>query len=52
MLGQIPGLLKISLGPPHASTAHRAMGFDMGLVAVLEDEKALSGYAAHPAHLR
>ncbi|KAI1100862.1 hypothetical protein F4804DRAFT_317751 [Jackrogersella minutella] len=51
MVSQIPGLLKINVGPPLAVTAHRSKGFDMGLVAVLEKQEDLAVYATHPAHL-
>lgn len=32
-------------------TAHRAQGFDMGLLAILEKKEDLPVYAEHPAHL-
>lgn len=50
MLGVVPGLQSFILGPPLASTANRAQGFDMGLVAVLETEEQVLSYAGHPAH--
>lgn len=46
-----PGLVKISLNPPLAATAHRSKGFDMGLVAVLERAADVEPYASHPAHM-
>lgn len=51
MVGVIPGLKSFHLGPPLASTAHRAQGYDMGLVTVLETEAQVLAYASHPAHL-
>ena len=45
-----PGLSRIDFGPPLESTAHRAQGYDFGLVAVLEHPDQVAGYAAHPAH--
>lgn len=50
MVGAVPGLRSFDLGPPLASTAHRARGFDMALVAVLDTEEQVLGYAGHPAH--
>lgn len=32
-------------------TAHRAKGFDMGLLAILEKKEDIAVYADHPAHL-
>lgn len=52
MKGQIPGLLKFDCAPPHPSTAYRAKGFDLGLVAVLEKPSDIAVYAEHPAHLK
>ncbi|KAI0835424.1 hypothetical protein F5Y06DRAFT_276243 [Hypoxylon sp. FL0890] len=51
MTSQVPGLLKVNIGPPVAATAHRSKGFDMALVAILEKPEDLTGYATHPAHL-
>lgn len=51
MVGQIPGLQKVDVNPPLASTAHRAQGYNMGLVAILDKPETLQVYAAHPAHL-
>lgn len=51
MVGKIPGLIRVDLNPPHPSTAHRAQGFDMGLVAILDKPETLKVYAEHPAHL-
>jgi hypothetical protein len=50
MVGVVPGLQSFILGPPLASTAERAQGFDMGLIAVLEREAHVLSYASHPAH--
>lgn len=51
MVGKIPGLIQFQVGPPLATTKHRAQGYDMGLVAVLEREEDVAVYASHPAHL-
>ncbi|RMZ77325.1 hypothetical protein DV737_g4409, partial [Chaetothyriales sp. CBS 132003] len=51
MVGQVPGLQRVEVGPPHASTAHRSKGFNLGLVAVLDDADSIKVYAEHPAHL-
>ena len=51
MLGVVPGLKSFHLGPPLASTAHRAQGFDLGLITVLDTEEQLLAYATHPSHL-
>ena len=51
MVGKIPGLIRLDPGPPHPSTAARGKGFDMGLVAVLENAETIKAYAEHPAHL-
>ncbi|KAF9871880.1 hypothetical protein CkaCkLH20_10512 [Colletotrichum karsti] len=50
MVGVIPGLRSFTLGPPLASTAHRAQGFDMALMTVLDTEEQVLSYAGHPAH--
>lgn len=52
MLGVVPGLKSLEMGPPLASTAQRAQGFNLGLLAVLESEEHLAGYATHPAHVK
>jgi hypothetical protein len=39
------------MGGVLASTAHRAQGFDMGVMAVLDTEQNVLDYASHPAHL-
>lgn len=51
MVGQIPGLQRIDLNPPHPISAARAQGFDMGLVAILDKPDTIKVYAEHPAHL-
>ncbi|CAK1361861.1 hypothetical protein CB0940_02811 [Cercospora beticola] len=51
MVGQVPGLVKFDFGPPLASTAHRALGYDLGLVSTLEKPEDVAIYAQHPAHL-
>lgn len=33
-------------------TAYRARGYDMGIVAILENTESLQAYADHPAHQR
>lgn len=38
------------MGGVLASTAHRAQGFDMGLMTVMETEADVLAYAPHPAH--
>ncbi|KXS96567.1 hypothetical protein AC578_1957 [Pseudocercospora eumusae] len=48
----VKGLLKFDFGPPLASTAHRAQGFNLGLIAVLEKPEDVQVYAEHPAHLK
>jgi hypothetical protein len=44
------GLSRIDFGPPLESTAHRAQGYDLGLVAVLEKPEDVKVYAEHPSH--
>jgi hypothetical protein len=39
------------MGGVLASTAHRAQGFDMGILGVLDNEQSVLDYASHPAHL-
>ncbi|KAG6989792.1 hypothetical protein G7Y79_00064g094150 [Physcia stellaris] len=50
MVGKIPGLRDFQVGPALAITAHRAKGFDMGVVAILENVADITGYGPHPAH--
>jgi len=50
MVGQIPGLLEFHSNPPLTMTAHRALGYDMGIVVVLETAKDLEVFGPHPAH--
>ncbi|KAH8803390.1 tannase and feruloyl esterase-domain-containing protein [Xylogone sp. PMI_703] len=52
MVGKVPGLIKLDIGPPHPSTAHRAQGFNIGLVAVLDAPETIKVYAEHPEHLK
>lgn len=52
MVGVIPGLKSFEFGPPLASTANRAQGFDMGLITVFEKEEEVLAYATHEAHLK
>ncbi|KAL2824875.1 hypothetical protein BDW59DRAFT_146828 [Aspergillus cavernicola] len=51
MVGKIPGLISLKANTPLPICVPRAKGFDMGLVAVLEKEGDLKGYAVHEAHL-
>lgn len=46
------GLLKWDANPPLPVTAHRAQGYDMGLIAVLEKPEDVVTYGKHPAHQR
>ncbi|KAJ3542944.1 hypothetical protein NM208_g3835 [Fusarium decemcellulare] len=50
MVGVVPGLRSFEFGPPLASTAHRAQGFDLGLIAILNTEADVLAYGPHPAH--
>ena len=50
MVGKIPGLSKLDVGPPDPSTAARGQGFNMGLVAILDKPETIKVYAEHPAH--
>ena len=45
------GLLDLQAGPGLAVSAHRAKGYDMGLVATLEKVDDIGPYGTHPAHL-
>ena len=51
MVRKIPGLMQLETNTPLASTAHRGMGFNMGMVSVLEKADDVSVYAKHPTHL-
>lgn len=44
------GLRDFQVGPALAVTAHRAKGYDMGVVAILENVEDMPGYGLHPAH--
>lgn len=48
----VTGLTKFDCGPPLAITAHRAKGFNFGLVAILDKPGDVTVYATHPAHLK
>ncbi|RFU25344.1 hypothetical protein B7463_g10994, partial [Scytalidium lignicola] len=50
MVGVIPGLLKFDCGSPLLVTAHRAKGYDLGLVAVLKKPEDITVYGDHLAH--
>jgi hypothetical protein len=52
MMGKVPGLQKIVVGPPHRSTAFRAQGFDLGVIATLNKAETIKIYAEHPEHLK
>ena len=47
-----PGLQSFHMGPPVPSTAHRAQGFNMAIMTILDTEENLLAYAGHPAHLK
>ncbi|KAF2757704.1 hypothetical protein EJ05DRAFT_476918 [Pseudovirgaria hyperparasitica] len=51
MVGRIPGLHSLKVGPPHASTAHRSQGFNVAVIAVLDGADTIKVYAEHPVHL-
>ena len=51
MVGQVPGLSKLEVNTPLASTASRGQGFNMGIVATLDKAETVKVYAEHPAHL-
>lgn len=50
LTGKIPGLVKISVGPP--LSADRARGYTLGAVALLRDRETLAIYAEHPEHVK
>jgi len=50
MIGTVPGLKKINLGPPILDA--RAKGFNHALVAILGTKDDLAVYAEHEAHLK
>ncbi|KAK5049016.1 hypothetical protein LTR84_005438 [Exophiala bonariae] len=54
MLGQIPGLVAVEVGPAleltKASTPPYVHGYDWGVVLTLADREALQAYMTHPAH--
>ena len=52
MVGKVPGLQRLDVNSPHPSTANRSMGYDMGLVAVLDKPETIKVYAEHPEHLK
>ncbi|KAH6700553.1 hypothetical protein DL95DRAFT_462971 [Leptodontidium sp. 2 PMI_412] len=51
LVGKIPGLLKFEVNTALPATAHRAQGYDMGVILVLGKEEDLKVYTEHPAHL-
>ncbi|KAJ9602730.1 hypothetical protein H2200_012924 [Cladophialophora chaetospira] len=52
LVGVIPGLRYVDIGNPLASTAFRAKGFDLALVAILERPEDAPIYAEHPKHVK
>ncbi|MBP2437329.1 Dabb family protein [Microbacterium amylolyticum] len=48
LVGKIPGLISMTAGVEGVGLPGN---YDLGLVAELEDEAALTVYADHPAHL-
>lgn len=44
------GLADFQAGPGLAVTAHRAKGFDMGIVVILDKANDVTSYGLHPAH--
>ncbi|KAI1775549.1 hypothetical protein F4818DRAFT_53063 [Hypoxylon cercidicola] len=46
----VPGLVTLEVNSPLVATASRSLGFNFGLVSVLETTEHLMGYATHPAH--
>ena len=46
----LAGLRDFQVGPALALTAHRAKGYEMAVVAILEDTQAMAAYEPHPAH--
>ena len=50
LLTQISGLQSFNMGPVLGSTAHRAQGYDYGIMTVMDTEADVLAYAPHPAH--
>jgi hypothetical protein len=54
MLGQIPGLVAVEVGPAlevtKGSAPPYAHGYDWGVVLTLSNREALQVYMTHPAH--
>ncbi|KAF2120566.1 hypothetical protein BDV96DRAFT_595013 [Lophiotrema nucula] len=50
LVGRIPGLRSFKLGPPLASTAFLAQGWELGVHTVFDNEETLLGYVGHEAH--
>ena len=44
------GLRDFQAGRALATTAHRAKGYDIGVVALLENAETVTAYGLHPAH--
>lgn len=40
------------MGPPLEITVHRAQGYSMALIAILEKPEDLPGYSNHPEHTK
>ncbi|POY73476.1 hypothetical protein BMF94_3413 [Rhodotorula taiwanensis] len=51
MVGQIPGLKRVEVGPALESTKARSQGWETMLYAEIESEEALKVYADHDAHV-
>ncbi|KAM0745631.1 hypothetical protein T439DRAFT_307627 [Meredithblackwellia eburnea MCA 4105] len=51
MVGQVPGLISLEVGPCLPQTLQRSQGFEFGLCAMLEKVEDLPVYAKHDAHL-
>ncbi|GAA5892232.1 hypothetical protein JCM8208_001487 [Rhodotorula glutinis] len=50
MVGQIPGLKRVELGPPMSLTKARSQGWQAMLYSEMESEEALKTYIAHDVH--
>ena len=44
------GLRNFQAGRALVTTAHRAKGYEIGVVAILESAEAVTAYGLHPAH--
>ncbi|KAJ9626717.1 uncharacterized protein PV06_01491 [Exophiala oligosperma] len=50
LVGVVPGLRYVDVSKPLPETADRTSGYDVSLVAVLDEAKDALVYAHHPAH--